>query len=137
VRPNKKIPLCGVDEESLGILRYTLTQYPYSVKVAYSSQEALGWIRGEQFDLLLCDYSLPQLDQLLARAKLIDESMRSIIMNARRQDTMIADTFLIQFTIAELLRHIRVSVMRKRGPRNGFKKPPQAEWFTLPVEKKA
>lgn len=112
-----------VDDEKLLVkgIRFNLENEGYSVDVAYDGLEALGKIRGGNFDLVVLDLMLPELSGLEVCAKVREFSNVPIIMLTAKSedaDKIIgfesgADDYLAKpFNIAELKARIRAILRR-------------------------
>jgi CheY-like chemotaxis protein len=126
MRP-KKIILCVDDnEQELSVLKFMLTTNGYRVVSALTGQEAIGIFAEIQVDLVLADFSMPQMNgnQLVDRLKQIAPHIPMILMGDPQKmagEMHAADALLAKKNCSaqELLERIKVMSARKRGPRKG------------------
>jgi two-component system, OmpR family, response regulator CpxR len=126
MRP-KKIILCVNDnEQELSIMSFMLNTNGYRVVPAANGQEAIELFSGMQVDLVLADYTMPQMNgnQLVNRLKQIASHVPMILlgdMQAMGGQMHMADALIAkkQCTTQELLERIKIMSARKRGPRKG------------------
>jgi two-component system, OmpR family, response regulator CpxR len=126
MRP-KKIILCVDDnEQDLSVLKFMLATNGYRVVSANNGQEAIGIFADTAVDLVLSDFSMPQMngDQLLRSLKQIAAHVPMILLGdpLKMGDQMhSADAVLAKknCTPQELLDRIKIMSARKRGPRKG------------------
>jgi two-component system response regulator CpxR len=135
MRP-KKIILCVDDnEQELSVLKFMLATNGYRVVSANNGADAIDIFADNAVDLVLSDYSMPQMngDQLVTRLKQIAAHVPMILLGDPQKmgDQMHgADALLGKKTCSpqELLERIKVMSARKRGPRKGTTRmmsPPQ------------
>lgn len=143
---SRHILLVSEDKECSSLLRFVLRNssyrpdYPcYQVTSDDSAQEALDSLRTEQYDLILALYPLKHIDTLIERARVIDKSLKTLVLasNASQVFAPFADALLFKPTTAEVLERIKSLVCRKRGPHQGWKKEVAKEVFQLGEEKVA
>jgi CheY-like chemotaxis protein len=126
MRP-KKVILCVDDnEQELSVLKFMLATNGYRVVSATNGQEAIGVFAGTLVDLVLADYTMPQMDgnQLVDRLKQIAPHVPMILLGDPQKmggEMHAADALLAKKNCSplELLERIRVMSARKRGPRKG------------------
>ena len=126
MRP-KKIILCVDDnEQELSVLKFMLATNGYRVVSATNGQEAIGIFAGTAVDLVLTDYTMPQMDgnQLVDRLKQIAPHVPMILLGDPQKmggEMHSADALLAKKNCStqELLERIRLMSARKRGPRKG------------------
>jgi CheY-like chemotaxis protein len=126
MRP-KKIILCVDDnEQELSVLKFMLATNGYRVVSANNGQEAIGMFSDHAVDLVLSDYSMPQMngDQLVNRLKQMAGHVPMILLgDPQKMGDQLhgADALLPKKTYSsqELLERIKVMSARKRGPRKG------------------
>jgi two-component system response regulator CpxR len=126
MRP-KKIILCVDDnEQELSVLKFMLATNGYRVVSANNGQEAIGIFADIAVDLVLTDFSMPQMngDQLVRSLKQIASHVPMIVLGDPQKmgDQMhAADAVLAKKNCSplELLDRIKVMSARKRGPRKG------------------
>jgi CheY-like chemotaxis protein len=134
MRP-KKVILCVDDnEQELSVLKIMLTTNGYRVLAAKSGQEAIHvFDSAPQVDLVLTDNNMPQMSgiQLVERLKRMNGHVPMIVLgDAQAMNSQIhtADAMLARKNCStlELLERIKVMSARKRGPRKGAQRMPQA-----------
>ena len=126
MRP-KKIILCVDDnEQDLSVLKFMLATNGYRVLSATNGQEAIGIFAETPVDLVLADFTMPQMNgsQLVDRLKQIAAHIPMILMGDPQRmsgEMHGADALLAKknCTSQELLERIKVMSARKRGPRKG------------------
>jgi two-component system, OmpR family, response regulator CpxR len=134
MRP-KKIILCVDDnEQELSVLKFMLTTNGYKVMSASTGQEAINVFSATPVDLVLADFNMPQMNggQLVSRLKRIASHVPMILLGdpqATGGAIHVADALLAKKNCSphELLERIKVMSARKRGPRKGALRQPQAE----------
>jgi two-component system, OmpR family, response regulator CpxR len=127
MRP-KKVILCVDDnEQDLSVLKFMLATNGYRVLSANNGTEAVSIFAENLVDLVLADYSLPQMngDQLVARLKQIAGHVPMILLgDPQKMNGQIhrADALLAKKACSpqELLERVKVMSARKRGPRKGM-----------------
>jgi CheY-like chemotaxis protein len=126
MRP-KKIILCVDDnEQELSVLKFLLATNGYRVMSANTGQEAIGIFSEMPVDLVLSDFTMPQMngDQLVRRLKEIASHIPMILLGDPQKmgDALHgADALLAKKACSphELLERIKIMSARKRGPRKG------------------
>jgi len=126
MRP-KKVILCVDDnEQELSVLSFMLATNGYRVVSATNGQEAIRIFSGMPVDLVLADFSMPQMngDQLVDRLKRIGSHVPMILLGDPQKmagEIHAADALLAKKNCSaqELLERIKVMSARKRGPRKG------------------
>jgi CheY-like chemotaxis protein len=126
MRP-KKVILCVDDnEQELSVLKFMLATNGYRVVSATTGQEAMGVFAGNQVDLVLADYAMPQMNgnQLVNRLKQIAPHIPMILLGDPQKmggDIHAADALLAKKSCSalELLERVKLMSARKRGPRKG------------------
>ena len=126
MRP-KKIILCVNDnEQELSVMSFMLNTNGYRVVPATNGQEAIELFAGNQVDLVLADYAMPQMNGnlLVNRLKQIASHVPMILLGdpqAMGGQIHVADALLAkkQCSPQELLERIKIMSARKRGPRKG------------------
>lgn len=134
MRP-KKIILCVDDnEQELSVLKFMLSTNGYRVISANNGADAIGIFSETAVDLVLTDFSMPQMDgdQLVSRLKQIASHIPMILLGEPQKmaDRMHgADALLAKKNCSpqELLERIKVMSARKRGPRKGSTRMAHAE----------
>ncbi len=134
MRP-KKVILCVDDnEQELSVLKFMLATNGYRVLSATSGQEAIRvFVSAQQIDLVVTDSNMPQMSgtQLVERLKRINGYVPMILLGdaqATNNQIHTADAMLARKNCStlELLERIKVMSARKRGPRKGAQRMPQA-----------
>ena len=129
MRP-KKIILCVDDnEQELSVLRFMLATNGFRVVSATNGQEAIGIFSETPVDLVLADYSMPQMNgsQMIDRLKAIASHIPMILLGDPQRmsgEMHAADALLAKKNCCpqELLERIKVMSARKRGPRKGMQR---------------
>lgn len=126
MRP-KKVILCVDDnEQDLSVLKFMLATNGYKVLSAINGQEAIGIFAENLVDLVLADFSMPQMngDQLVMKLKQIAAHVPMILLGDPQKmagEMYAADALLAKKNCSpqDLLERIKVMSARKRGPRKG------------------
>ncbi len=126
MRP-KKIILCVDDnEQELSVLKFMLSTNGYRVVSTSNAHDAIGIFSEIPVDLVLSDFSMPQMngDLLVKRLKQIASHIPMILLGdpSKMADSLHgADALLAKKNLSsqELLERIKVMSARKRGPRKG------------------
>jgi CheY-like chemotaxis protein len=126
MRP-KKIILCVDDnEQDLSVLKFMLMTNGYRVVSTASPQEALGLFAEQTVDLVITDFTMPQMngDLLVKRLKQLAPGVPMILLgDPHKMGDQIhgADLLLAKkhYSTQELLERIKHMSARKRGPRKG------------------
>lgn len=126
MRP-KKIILCVDDnEQDLSVLKFTLEINGYRVVSASNGHDAIGIFADTAVDLVLSDYTMPQMngDQLVIRLKQMAAHVPMILLGDPQKlgDQLHgADALLGKKNCSphDLLERIKIMSARKRGPRKG------------------
>jgi len=94
-----------------------LEEQGYAVDTAYTGQEALDWAASIEFDLIILDILLPELDGLSVRRELRKKGSRVPILMLTARDSIDdrvagldagADDYLVKpFAVKELLARLR------------------------------
>lgn len=107
-------------------MSFMLSTNGYRVVSATNGQDAIAAFGTEAVDLVLADFSMPQMNgaQLVTRLKRLASHVPMILMGdpqAAGNDIHVADAFLAKknCTPHELLEKIKIMSARKRGPRKG------------------
>jgi two-component system response regulator CpxR len=132
MRP-KKVILCVDDnEQDLSVLTFMLSTNGYRVLSTNNGQEAIALFADHLVDLVLADFSMPQMNgnQLVGRLKQIAAHVPMILLGEPQKmegQVHAADALLPKKTCSsfELLERIKVMSARKRGPRKGMQRLPQ------------
>jgi CheY-like chemotaxis protein len=126
MRP-KKIILCVDDnEQELSVLKFMLATNGYRVVSANNGQEAIGIFADTAVDLVLSDFTMPQMngDQLVTQLKQMASHVPMILLgDPHKMGDQLhgADALLAKKNCSpqELLERIKIMSARKRGPRKG------------------
>jgi two-component system response regulator CpxR len=129
MRP-KKVILCIDDNElDLSVLKFMLSTNGYRVLSATNGPEAIGIFADNIVDLVLADFSMPQMngDQLVTQLKQIAAHVPMILLgDPQKMEGQIhaADAAVAKKTCSpmELLERVKVMSARKRGPRKGMQR---------------
>ena len=114
-----------VDDEKLIVkgLRFSLLQDGYEVDCAYDGEEALGYIRANEYDLILLDVMLPKFDGFEVCQQVREFSDIPIIMLTAKGDDMDkilgleygADDYITKpFNVLEVKARVK-AIMRRTG----------------------
>jgi two-component system response regulator ArlR len=113
------------DEVQLArLMELELDHEGYAVKVSHNGREALGLLQEEEFDLVLLDIMLPEMDGVEVCRRLREFSDIPVIMVTARDavpekvealDTGADDYITKPFAIEELLARIRALLRRKNN----------------------
>ena len=116
-----KILICDDEKDIVSALKIYLEAEGYSALCAYSGQEALDLLRGEEVQLVLLDIMMPGLDGLAALAKIRERSNVPVMfLTAKGEDTdkilglnLGADDYVTKpFNPVELLARVRSQLRR-------------------------
>ena len=126
MRP-KKIILCVDDnEQELSVLKFMLATNGYRVVSATNGKDAIDIFADTQVDLVLTDFSMPQMNggQLVDRLKQMAAHVPMIMLGDPQRmgsEMHAADALLAKKNCSpvELLERVKVMSARKRGPRKG------------------
>lgn len=135
MRPKKIILCVGNNELELSVLKFMLATNGYKVFSATNGQDAIGIFAENAVDLVLADFSMPQMNggQLVDRLKRIAGHVPMILLGDPQRmsgEMHVADATLAKKNCPpqELLERIKVMSARKRGPRKGAQRmAPPAE----------
>jgi DNA-binding response OmpR family regulator len=105
-------------------LRQALEEQGYAVDIAYTGREALDWTAAIEFDLIVLDVMLPEMDGITVCRTLREREVSSLILMLTARDTIDdrvvgldagADDYLIKpFALTELLARLR-ALARRHG----------------------
>lgn len=119
-----KILLVDDEEQIRNIVKMYLSREGFTVKEAPNGREALDLIGGEQFDLMVLDIMMPEVDGLAVCREVRARSAVPIIMLTAREDEvdrvvgleMGADDYVVKpFSPRELLARIKAVLRRTAG----------------------
>lgn len=126
MRPKKVILCVNHNEDELSVLKFMLATNGYRVMSASTGHEAISVFREVAVDLVLAEFSMPQMNgkQLVERLKTIASHVPMILLGdpqAMNTGIQVADALLAKknCTSQELLERIKIMSARKRGPRKG------------------
>ena len=126
MRPKKVILSVDDNEQDLSVLKFLLATNGYRVVSANNGQEAIGIFADTAVDLVLSDFTMPQMngDQLVHALKQMSSHIPMILLGDPQKmgdQLHAADALLAKknCTPQELLDRIKIMSARKRGPRKG------------------
>jgi len=124
MKPKRTILCVDQDERSLSIRKIMLQTRGYRVIACSDPTLAVEAMRGGGIDLILADLVLPKLNggKVVDELKSISPSTPAIVFSGAAGaccDDTLADVFLSKSdcSAAQLLDHVRVALVRKRGPK--------------------
>lgn len=133
MRPKKIILCVDSNEQELSVLSFMLSTNGYKVLAATSAHDAEDLFGDNQVDLVLADSNLPQSsgDQLVRKLKQMASHVPMILLGdpAKMNGQLhAADALLAKKACSpmELLERVKMMSARKRGPRKGTLRVPQA-----------
>ena len=129
MRP-KKVILCVDDnEQDLSVLKFMLTTNGYRVLSATNGEEAISLFGDHAVDLVLADFSMPQMNgnQVLGKLKQLASHVPMVLLgDPQKMEGQLhaADAVLAKKNCSsqELLERIKIMSARKRGPRKGMQR---------------
>jgi two-component system, OmpR family, response regulator CpxR len=129
MRP-KKVILCVDDnEQDLSVLKFMLTTNGYRVLSATNGEEAISLFGDHAVDLVLADFSMPQMNgnQVVGRLKQLASHVPMVLLgDPQKMEGQLhaADAVLAKKNCSslELLERIKIMSARKRGPRKGMQR---------------
>jgi two-component system, OmpR family, response regulator CpxR len=131
MRPKKTILCVDDNEQTLSVRKFLLETRGYRVYTAINGHDAIALFSTTQFDLVLTDLGLPQMDgnALIGHLKEISPDIPMILTSETvraGERAHRADAFLAKgcCTPADLIERIRVMSARKRGPRKAAQPAP-------------
>jgi len=124
MKPKRTILCVDEDERSLSIRKVMLQTRGYRVVACSDPGRAVELMKGGGIDLILADLLMPKLSggKIVDQLKAISPGTPAIVFSgaagACSEDTL-ADVFLSKSdcSAAQLLDHVRVALVRKRGPK--------------------
>ena len=133
MKPKRTILCVDDNEQLLSIRKIMLETRGYRVVACTTGEEALERFRNQGADLVLADLFMPGLDggKLIEEIKCISPHTPAIFISGKikiyDRDTH-ADVFLPKGmqVPAELLEKIRALLVKKRGPKRSYTRPPAA-----------
>jgi len=124
MKPKRTILCVDEDERSLSIRKVMLETRGYRVVTCSEAGRAIDLMRIGGIDLILADLMMLKLSsaKLIDQLKAISPSTPAIVFSGSLSncpDDILADVFLSKAncSAAQLLDHIRMALVRKRGPR--------------------
>jgi CheY-like chemotaxis protein len=124
MKPKRTILCVDEDERSLSIHKVMLETRGYRVVACSTSDHALAVMRLGGIDLVLADLPMPKPDgsRLVDELKAISPLTPAIVFKSAAgacPEVMVADLLLSKSSCSasQLLDHIRVALIRKRGPK--------------------
>ena len=129
MRP-KKVILCVDDnEQDLSVLKFMLTTNGYRVLSATNGEEAISLFGDHAVDLVLADFSMPQMNgnQVVGKLKQLASHVPMVLLgDPQKMEGQLhaADAVLAKKNCSsqELLERIKIMSARKRGPRKGMQR---------------
>lgn len=130
MKPKRTILCVDEDERSLSIRKIMLQTRGYRVIACSDPTLAVEAMRGGGIDLILADLVLPKLNggKIVDQLKSISPGTPVIVFSGAAgacSDDTLADVFLSKSdcSTAQLLDHVRVALVRKRGPKPAITSP--------------
>jgi CheY-like chemotaxis protein len=130
MKPKRTILCVDEDERSLSIRKIMLQTRGYRVIACSDPTLAVEAMRGGGIDLILADLVLPKLNggKIVDQLKSISPGTPAIVFSGAAgacSDDTLADVFLSKSdcSTAQLLDHVRVALVRKRGPKPAITSP--------------
>jgi CheY-like chemotaxis protein len=123
MKPKRTILCVDEDERSLSIRKVMLETRGYRVMTCSDPGRAVDLMRTGGIDLILADLIMPKLSgaRVIDQLKAISPSTPAIVFASAGicSDDAFADVLLSKAncSAAQLLDHIRVALVRKRGPK--------------------
>lgn len=124
MKPKRTILCVDNDERSLSIRKVMLETRGYRVRTCSDPGLAVDLMREGGIDLIVADVVMPKLGgaELIDQLKTISPGTPAIVFSGTGgicSDDTLADVFLSKSncSAAQLLEHIRIALIRKRGPK--------------------
>ena len=124
MKPKRTILCVDEDERSLSIRKVMLETRGYRVVVCSEAGHAVDVMRAGGIDLVLADLMMLKLGsaRLIDQLKAVSPGTPAIVFSGASSscpDDILADVFLSKANCssAQLLDHIRLALVRKRGPK--------------------
>jgi two-component system response regulator CpxR len=124
MKPKRTILCVDEDERSLSIRKVMLETRGYRVVACSEAARAVDLMKAGGIDLVLADVMMLKLGsaRLIDQLKTISPTTPAIVFSAALAycpDDILADVFLSKAdcSAAQLLDHIRMALVRKRGPK--------------------
>ena len=142
MKPKRTILCVDEDERSLSIRKIMLQTRGYRVIACSDPTLAVEAMRGGGIDLILADLVLPKLNggKIVDQLKSISPGTPAIVFSGAAgacSDDTLADVFLSKSdcSTAQLLDHVRVALVRKRGPKPAITSPYSPGRFPAPASR--
>ena len=136
MKPKRTILCVDEDERSLSIYKVMLQTRGYRVVACSNPDEAVDVMKAGGIDLVIADLPMPKPDRhgLVDRLKSISPATPAIVFKSPSgacPDGMLADILLSRSSCnpAQLLDHVRIALVRKRGPKPAVIAPPVLNSF--------
>jgi len=130
MKPKRTILCVDEDERSLSVLKVMLETRGYRVVACSHPEGAVAAMQVGGIDLVLADLPMPKPDgnPLVDRLKAISPTTPAIVFKGASgacPDGLLADILLSKSNCnaAQLLDHIRMALVRKRGPKPAVTHP--------------
>ena len=130
MKPKRTILCVDEDERALSIRKIMLQTRGYRVVACSDPTLAVEAMKGGGIDLILADLVLPRLSsgKIVDQLKSISPGTPAIVFSGAAgacSDDTLADVFLSKSdcSAAQLLDHVRVALVRKRGPKPAVTNP--------------
>ena len=130
----KKTILCVDDEQSLSIQKVTLETRGYRVLACHTAAEATNLLAQGRVDLVLSNVDLPDAPsaELVSRIKARHAEIPVVLLSSHKRvlhpdvpvELLLRKGTYVQ---AELLEHIRLLLVKRRGPRRAAATPAALE----------
>jgi CheY-like chemotaxis protein len=124
MKPKRTILCVDEDERSLSIRKVMLQTRGYRVVACSDPTHAVEAMKNGGIDLILADLVMPKLSvgKIVDQLKMISPSTPAIVFSGAAgacSEETLADVFLSKSdcSAAQLLDHVRVALLRKRGPK--------------------
>ena len=122
-----------VVEDQPNVLNYikrALEEQGYAVDLARTGREALDWAEGVEYDLIVLDIMLPEIDGITVCRRLLSQGNQAAILMLTARDTVDdrvigldagADDYLVKpFELKELLARLRALARRHTAKTSGL-----------------
>ncbi len=136
MKPKRTILCVDEDERSLSIRKVMLETRGYRVVACSEAGRAVDLMKAGGIDLVLADFMMLKLGgaKLIDQLKAISPGTPAIVFSGALgscPDDILADVFLSKAncSAAQLLDHIQMALVRKRGPKPAVSSIPAATHF--------
>jgi two-component system, OmpR family, response regulator CpxR len=140
MKPKRTILCVDEDERSLSVHKVMLETRGYRVVACSNSDLAVQAMKAGGIDLVLADLPLPKADgsRLVDQLKAISPATPAIVFkgaSGASADGMLADILVSRSSCnaAQLLDHVRLALVRKRGPKPSMTRGNISQSFTPPL----